>query len=82
MEANTTCIPVDPQIRSNPLETESQNQTIRRGSDRAVDRVSECLPRWFERYYVLPYVQRRAEGVDTRLTPAATPISTVDFLGR
>lgn len=30
MEANTTCIPVDAQIRSNPLETESQNQTIRR----------------------------------------------------
>lgn len=45
--------------------------------------MSECLPRWLERYYVLPYVQRRAEeGVDTRLTPAATPISTVDFLGR
>lgn len=80
IEANTTCIPVDPQIRSNPLETESQNQTI--GRDR--------IETWASVYrdgskgitFFHMYVQRRAEGVDTRLTPAATPISTVDFLGR
>lgn len=56
IEANTTCIPVDPQIRSNPLETESQNQTI--GRDR-IGRVFTAMVRKVLRSSICMYKERR-----------------------
>lgn len=56
IEANTTCIPVDPQIRSNPLETESQNQTI--GRDR-IGRVFTAMVRKVLRSSICMYKEGR-----------------------